>query len=86
MRRFLKGFLEGGVASFFYGIKIWSLYLKRDWVTAKETKKAINDKQIKFIFPPKKLNLWPNTVNRAKLIFAFEDGKRAGKELLKEFN
>ncbi len=83
---FLKRFLEGGVASFVYGFRIWIFYTRRNFHTMRAIRQSKKDPMVKIIFAPSKLDLWPNTVNRDKLLRAFEDGKMAGKELLKEFS
>jgi predicted patatin/cPLA2 family phospholipase len=82
-RRLVKSFLEGFVASLMYGPRIWRFYMARD--LEKEYKKHKADKNIKIIAPGKELNLWPDTVDRKVLLRAFEAGKEAGRELLKEF-
>ncbi|MES2315221.1 MAG: patatin-like phospholipase family protein [Patescibacteria group bacterium] len=86
MRRFLKGLTEGAVASIMYGVRIWPVFLKRDYLFLRQMRTIKQHKNLTIVSPPNSLNLWPNTTNRKKLLRAFEEGKVAGEKLLIELN
>jgi predicted patatin/cPLA2 family phospholipase len=86
IRRFLKGFTEGAVASIMYGVRIWPVFLKRDYLFLKQMRTISQHKNLAIVSPPSYLNLWPNTTNRKKLLRAFEEGKKSGANLLTDLN
>ena len=81
IRRSLKGILEGAVASLMYSIKIWKVYLLRDFISKREMRKAKLNPRVTIISPSKKLKLWPNTTRKEKLLVAYEAGRQEGKKL-----
>lgn len=85
-RRFLKGLLEGWVATLMYSRKILSIYLKRDLYAVSKIKREVGKSNIRIIYPGKKLKLWPNTTNKEKLLKVYEAGRLAGLTFLSKKN
>ena len=83
VRRFLKAILEGAVASLMYSAKIWKIYLRKDFLSRKEMRTAQQNSRVTIICPPRELKLWPNTMNKDKLMRAYEAGREEGKKLAK---
>lgn len=84
IRRSIKGIIEGWVASLMYSLKIWGVYIKRDYYAKGKIKTKSQHKNVLIIFPDNKLRLWPNTVNRDKLLVAYEAGRQAGLSFIKD--
>jgi len=81
IRRFLKAILEGFVASSMYGVKIWKVYLLRDYRAKRELRNILHNKDILIVSPDNSLKLWPNTLNRKKLLRAYQEGIDSGRKL-----
>lgn len=81
IRRSLKSILEGAVSSLMYSIKIWRIYLLRDFITRKEMKKGELDPRVTILYSPRQLKIWPNTMGKDKLLRAYEAGREEGKRI-----
>ena len=80
IRRFIKGCLEASVTALIYPLKICKLYISRDYISRKELKLSREDKKVFMITPPRGLKIWPNTVNKNKLLDIYKVGQDIGAE------
>lgn len=81
IRRSIKSFLEALVSSVMYSTNIFSIYLMRDLRTSKEIKEARKNSNILISTVPKGLVVWPNTINKTKLLNGYEAGIKEGKRV-----